>query len=139
MPESSSLIDLLFKTVEEVGVTHTMEILNKARYEKLEFENETVRIVVETVAKKFRIPTYEIIYGSGRLNDRAYAIGFTAYYLRHHFSFDMDEVSIHLKKNPVLCHKYSKLISSLNDNFKSDLKYKNIKKELDPHFVKTKK
>lgn len=137
--QQATLIDQLFRTVEEIGIPNTMSILKNAQFDKIEFDDSKVEKVVRRVAEHFNIPIYEIIFGNGRLNDRKYAIGFSAYYLRHCHDYSMEEVSQLLKKEVTLCHKYCKLILQLNDKFRSDEKYKEIKKKLDPLFPKSKK
>ena len=76
----SSLIDVLFSTVEKIGVDSTKKLLLSAQEEPIKFEDKTVEKVVTTVAEQFRLPLHEIIYGVGRSNNRKYAIGFCVFY-----------------------------------------------------------
>ena len=136
MPAPSLLMDQLFKTVENIGVQKTITILRKAQYEKIKFDDVQAAKVVKHVAEHFKIPIYEIVFGNGRLNERKHAIGFAAYYLRYSYDYTMDEVAKSLKTELTLCHKYCRIIASLNENYKSDEKYISIRNKLDEFFPK---
>lgn len=126
------LFNQLLRTVEAIGNKKTFDILKEAELQEITFDNCDVMLVVTKVAAAFGIPVHEIIYGSGRKNERKYAIGFFAYYLHYHYNYNMQrDIQYFLKKDLTLCHKYLKLISKLNSSHVQDRKYLEIKDQLD--------
>lgn len=131
----TDLINQLFRTVEVLGLEKTHTVLVEAMTEKVVFTDKKVEYVVTTICGHFNVPVAEVIYGNGRKNDRKYVIAFCSYYLFEIYKYDIEAVSANLKKDVTLCHKYKKMIRTLNDHHVSDRKYLNFKKELDKLFA----
>lgn len=137
MPAQPDVFNQLLRTVEAIGNERTYEILKEAEFQEIKFDNQDAEFVTTKVAAAFGIPLHEIIYGYGRKNERKYAIGFCAYYLHYNYGYNMEKDIQHfLKKDLTLCHKYCKLISKLNPRHVHDMKYMEIKDQLDQTFKK---
>jgi hypothetical protein len=136
MPGQIDVLNQLLRTVEAIGIERTFDILKIAELGDIEFNNVHARFVITTVSNAFGIAVHEIVYGTGRKNERKYAIGFCAYYLHVHYDFNMQtDVSHFLNKDVTLCYKYCKPILKLNSNHVSDKKHCEIKEKLDKAFM----
>jgi hypothetical protein len=102
-----------------------------AEVKKSYADNIHSKFVLEIISQSLKITIKEIMYGTGRKNARAYAIGFACYYLHYVFKYDMDEVKYMVNKNVWVCYKYSDKIKQLNPNHTSDRKYLDYRNELD--------
>lgn len=132
------LLDELFKCIDKIGYSKTLDSLQKAQFEKIKFSDKRAEFVVKLVAEKTKVPPFEIMYGLGRKNDRRVAIGLCAYYLHYPewFNIDIELVTQFLNKSPVLCYKYSRQVCKLNPAHSSDKKYIQIKDDCDKEIRK---
>lgn len=138
MFNSATLLDAAFRCVDAIGYEKTLDVLNQAQFQEIKFDNKIVEKVVTLVAKKTGVTVYEILFGSGRKNERKYAIGFCAYYLHssEFFNIEMVEVGALLMRIENSCYKYAKMVTRLKPGYVSDKKFLEIKKELDVELAK---
>ncbi len=136
-PSSISILDKLFKAIDSIGLKRTEQVLNAACCEEILVDNEDVQHVVTIISDKFNIPIGELINGSGRKNERRFAIGFCSYYLNEIYKMDYMDIAIYLKKHLTIVQKYTLEIKKLNPKHISDQKYCHMKMVLDPLFIIT--
>lgn len=136
---SSSLIDQLFRTVETLGVERTDTILKEAQFQGIVFPNKDVEFVITTVASAFEIPVHEIYYGAGRKNDRKWAIGFCIHYLNTQYDYSLEQIAHFINKDVSSCHKYGKMICSINAKNFAEKRYMELKELFDIRLKNPKK
>lgn len=134
------LLDVFLLAVDELGIQKTNKALRVEIKKKKSLTNSDAFFIVSAVAELLEISVEEIYRGTGRKNDRRYAIGFCAYYLHYIFKYPMDEVCYMLRKqNEWTVYKYSLSIKCLNPNHASDQPYIEIKELLDKRVQEHKK
>lgn len=136
MPNSPNgfgrLLDLLFLCSKEIGILKTRKVLQGEIKKNQSLTNSDALFIVSAISEELNISEQEIYNGTGRKNDRRYAIGFCAYYLHYVYHYDMQEVQFMLRqKNEWVIYKYSLVIKELNPKHTSDQRYIDIKKSLD--------
>ncbi len=131
MPGLNDLWNIVGQFIEQYGIDGAVKRLNASLSQEVKFDNDDVELVLVTISEKLNIPVAEIIFGNGRKNERKYAIGFCAFYLRNHFHYPTEQIIAFLKKDESICHKYTRLISQLNPHHSHDKKYCELKKEFD--------
>jgi hypothetical protein len=125
------LIEVGLKAVDKLGIDHTVKTLlgEIKKYQSL--HNSDAFFIVSAVSEVLDIPEDEIFYGTGRKNERRYAVGFCAYFLHYVYKYDMEEVRYMLRKdNEWTLYKYSALIEKLNPQHNSDKQFIAIKELL---------
>ena len=129
----STVIDAAYHCVSKIGEAKTLELLQGAQF-NVDISDERVLKVLDSVSEITNIPIHEILFGSGRKNERKYAIGFCAHYLHspEYYNMDMEQVKDFLCKNDVvICYKYAKLIGKISPTHISDKQMHEWKKQLD--------
>lgn len=118
--------------IDQIGIENTIRALKGEIKKNQSLHNSDALYIVNLVSEVLDISEREIFSGTGRKNDRRYALGFCTYYLHHVYKYDMEEVRYMLRKNNEWAiYKYSALIERLNPQHNSDKKYIEIKKVLD--------
>lgn len=119
----STLVEVLARTIEKIGVDKTIGILEKAQQEPVKFADKIVEKVVTSISDRLNISVEEIIYGVGRKNNRKIAIGFCTFYLMEVYNYDLKQIAEILNKDQTICFKYKKLITGLNPKHAADQEY----------------
>ena len=127
---------LFIEAIDTIGAEPVATALKAAMSGDVCFDNPLVELVVTTVARKTEIPVCEIINGSGRRNDRRFAIGFCAFYLKDIYHFTPEQIETYLKKDISICSKYAKAVRTLSPKLITDKKYIEYKEYLDKVLVK---
>jgi hypothetical protein len=120
------------------GEEGTCEYLKKGLTPEIKFDDPIVENIIRTVCGKFCISVDELIYGTGRKNDRKMAIGFCTYYLHESQKLVIVEIASLLKKEESICRKAMRNMSNLNPKHVTDQHYLHYKKELDTIFLNDK-
>lgn len=133
-PQLTTTVDLynvVQRSINIVGIEKTIiNVTNGLKKENMA-EYPCFLTVITEVGKTLDITTKEILYGTGRRNERHYAIGFCAYYLRYIYKCKMEIVTILLEKDESVCYKYSRMIQKLKPQHSADLRYIRFKEALD--------
>lgn len=109
---SVKLIEEALKTVEEIGVSKTIEALREARVIQ-HGDRIKVEFIVKTCCNEFNIEHEELI--SGRSNGtRVQALTVCAVLLQKYTEYDNVQIAGRLRKSNDLISKYSKSFYSLN-------------------------
>lgn len=135
-PPPRRLVECVLLSIDEIGIARTILNIEAGRKKLVLIGNVHSTVVLQNVSKEFNIEVDEILKGTGRRNDRLYAIGFCAYYLHHIFGYEMEDVVIMLDKDISVCYKYSKVVKNLSPRHSSTKKYLTIKNQLDPILTK---
>lgn len=118
------------------GEEGTCKILKAALTPEIKFDDQIVENIVRTICSKFSITVEELIYGTGRKNDRKMAIGFCTYYLHESQKLVVVEIADILKKEESICRKAMRNMQQLNVKHVFDQHYIHFKNELDLIFFK---
>lgn len=137
-PDPLSFLRRLLNTVDTIGLKRTEEILCLASKPDIAFSNKHVEYVVQVIADEFQMEIGEIIYGSGRKNERRLAVGFCCFYLYHVFHVHVNDIASQLKKVPALVYRYKNEIVTLKPKHVADAKYCAIKEKFDNIFITNK-
>lgn len=126
------LFELFLLSIDKIGIKNTNKALRVEIKKYQSLFNSDALFIASAVAEIFEIPVEEIFYGTGRKNDRRYAVGMCAYYLHYIYEYDMEEVCYALRKdNEWAVYKYSQTIKNLNPAHASDRRYIEFKKLMD--------
>lgn len=126
------LIEVFLLSIDKIGIQKTNKALKGEIKKNQSLNNSDATFIVSAVAAIMKITEEEIYGGTGRKNERVYAIGFCAYYLHYVYEYDMEEVQYMLRqKNEWVIYKYSLLIKELNPEHSSDKPFIQIKTLLD--------
>ncbi len=134
---TSQLLDEVLRCVGNIGYEATLEGVRKLQSQTITFSDERVNKVVMLVCEEINISTHEIVYGSGRKNERKFAIGLCAYLLHSEEFFDipMNDVADFLGKEAQLLYKHSKIVQRLRPNNTVDKKYLEIKTSVEQRLI----
>jgi len=132
----SSIFAEVSKTIQLIGIERLLEVLKIARENGSDLD-ENIKsqsiAIIKIVCEEFNIDVNDF-YSRTRKNNRRYAIGITAMILKEHLKLDVADISFLIKKPNNLVSIYSKEVSELNPNHKSDIliiqKIKNINNNL---------
>ncbi len=122
LAKTDLLMHNLFALVEVVGVDATNKIL-ETQLSRKHSDNPTAKFVLDEVSKELNLAVTEILYGSGRKNDRYFALGFCCHYLHDHYEYDMEKVEIFVGQTISVCYKTYKLIKNLTPGNPRDDEY----------------
>lgn len=127
--DSLELLQELTSSIKNRGIKKTINLL------KFHVENEIVipldvkdKLIIDTIADKFKIDINEIIDTKYLRNDHKYIIGFCVYYLYRDKTLKQIQKTVFKNKTKTLLSRYKQLIINLK---KEDIKYFQILKDLD--------
>ena len=129
---STTLIEVLLKTIDKVGLKKTIEVL-EISHKNSDDKKLKQGIIILTTCNYFGISQKTLLTGRKNIVDRTNAIGVCAVLLQRLCKYSQREISYILRKEPTNINKYIKRFDNLDQNFKTDnellFKIDNIQKE----------
>ena len=129
---STTLIEVLLKTIDKVGLKKTIEVL-EISHKNSDDKKLKQGIIILTTCNYFGISQKTLLTGRKNIVDRTNAIGVCAVLLQRLCKYSQREISYILRKEPTNINKYIKRFDNLDKNFKTDnellFKIDNIQKE----------
>ena len=129
---STTLIEVLLKTIDKVGLKKTIEVL-EISHKNSDDKKLKQGIIILTTCNYFGISQKTLLTGRKNIVDRTNAIGVCAVLLQRLCKYSQREISYILRKEPTNINKYIKRFDNLDKNFKTDnellFKIDNIEKE----------
>ena len=102
------VLTLLAKTITDVGLNDTIEILERGKIEKLELND--INLVVESVCKAFNLPP-STLFSTSKKYPRKYAFAIWAYFSGYYLNYTPKDLSKFTNKSLETKHKGSFVIS----------------------------
>ncbi len=134
---STTLIEVLLKTIDKVGIKKTIEVLEISHKNK-DDKKLLQGLILLTTCSHFSISEKILLTGRKNIADRTNAIGVTAVLLKRMCKYSQREISYILRKEPTNINKYLKRFDNLDVNFKTDndllIKIKSIENECVRHY-----
>jgi hypothetical protein len=84
------VLTLLAKTITDVGLNDTIEILERGKIEKLELND--INLVVESVCKAFNLPP-STLFSTSKKYPRKYAFAIWAYFSGYYLNYTPKDLS----------------------------------------------
>tara|TARA_Y100001937_G_C7109226_1_gene326694 strand:- start:432 stop:866 length:435 start_codon:yes stop_codon:yes gene_type:complete len=139
---SATLIEVLLKSIDRVGIKKTIKVLELSQNSVNEVEIKKGLIILNT-CNAFGISEKTLINGRKNIPNRTNAIGVCALLLLRLCKLTQREIAYILKKEPSNINKYIKRYDNLDKNFKNDLeillKIQSIEKQTLEFYEKNKK
>lgn len=120
MNVSATLIEVLLKSIDRVGIKKTIKVLEISQNSVNEVEIKKGLIILNT-CNAFGISEKTLINGRKNIPNRTNAIGVCALLLLRLCKLTQREIAYVLKKEPSNINKYIKRYDNLDKNFKNDL------------------
>ncbi len=134
---STTLIEVLLKTIDKVGLKRTIEVL-EISHQNSDDKKLKQGIIILTTCNYFGISQKTLLTGRKNIADRTNAIGVCAVLLQRLCKYSQREISYILRKEPTNINKYIKRFDNLDKNFKSDndllFKIESIEQEVIKHY-----
>ena len=118
--KSTLLIEVLLKTIDKMGITKTIQVL-EVSHNYTDKEKLLIQTIVLNSCKYFDIDEKTLFNGRKNTANRINAIGVASVLLHRHCNISQREISNILKKDATLINRYIKKYQSLDPNFKLDL------------------
>ena len=113
------LIEVLLRTIDKVGIKHTIEALDDVEIHIT--ENQVLQdIIIKEVCKEFEIDKRTLLIGRKNNPSRTNAIGVCCILMRKHCGLSQAEIGRKLRKDISSVNKYIKRIENLDSKFKAD-------------------
>ena len=117
--KSAQLIEILLKTIDKIGISKTIQVLEVSH----NFDDSQARLIktiVITTCKHFDIDEKILLNGRKNSANRTNAIGVSSVLLFRMCDITQREISDILKKDATLINRYIKKYQNLDPNFKLD-------------------
>ena len=119
----SNVLLELNKTIKIIGTEKLLELLKFSRENESNLGDEVKlksQVIIKIVCDEFNIDVNDF-YSRTRKNNRRYAIGVTAMFLKQYLKLDVADISFLIKKPNNLVSIYCAEVYELNPNHKSDI------------------
>jgi chromosomal replication initiation ATPase DnaA len=119
----STVLLELNKTIRIIGTEKLLELLKFSRENESNLGDEVKlksQVIIKIVCDEFNIDVNDF-YSRTRKNNRRYAIGVTAMFLKQYLKLDVADISFLIKKPNNLVSIYCAEVYELNPNHKSDI------------------
>lgn len=117
--KSAYLIEVLLKTIDKLGISKTIEVL-EVSHTYNDSEKRLIRTIVVTTCKHFDIDEKTLLNGRKNSPNRTNAIGVCSVLLLRMCEITQREIADILKKDATLINRYIKKYQNLDVNFKAD-------------------
>jgi hypothetical protein len=117
--KSTLLIEVLLKTIDKMGISKTIQVL-EVSHNYTDKEKLLIQTIVLNSCKYFDIDEKTLFNGRKNTANRINAIGVASVLLHRHCNISQREISNILKKDATLINRYIKKYQSLDPNFKLD-------------------
>ena len=118
--KSTLLIEVLLKTIDKMGITKTIQVL-EVSHNYTDKEKLLIQTIVLNSCKYFDINEKTLFNGRKNTANRINAIGVASVLLHQNCNISQREISNILKKDATLINRYIKKYQNLDPNFKLDL------------------
>ena len=117
--KSTLLIEVLLKTIDKMGISKTIQVL-EVSHNYTDKEKLLIQTIVLNSCKYFDIDEKTLFNGRKNTANRINAIGVASVLLHLNCNISQREISNILKKDATLINRYIKKYQSLDPNFKLD-------------------
>jgi len=117
--KSTLLIEVLLKTIDKMGISKTIQVL-EVSHNYTDKEKLFIQTIVLNSCKYFDIDEKTLFNGRKNTANRINAIGVASVLLHRHCNISQREIANILKKDATLINRYIKKYQSLDPNFKLD-------------------
>ena len=136
--ETIQILEELLTSVKIRGYKKTLNVLKTETNKKIENLDEFDSFVIGVVSDELKIPVKDLLFSRYTRGDNKYAIGFCVYYLNERKPMGEIHKKIFVNKNKSLLTRYRQIIYNLNKSHKTDIKFLEIKNNLDSKIGKYK-
>jgi hypothetical protein len=117
--KSTLLIEVLLKTIDKMGISKTIQVL-EVSHNYTDKEKLLIQSIVLNSCKYFDIDEKTLFNGRKNTANRINAIGVASVLLHRYCNISQREIASILKKDATLINRYIKKYQSLDPNFKLD-------------------
>jgi len=117
--KSAYLIEVLLKTIDKIGISKTIEVL-EVSHNYSDSKARLIKTIVITTCKHFDIDEKTLLNGRKNTPSRVNAIGVCSVLLVQMCEVTQREVADILKKDATLVNRYIKKYQNLDVNWKAD-------------------
>jgi hypothetical protein len=117
--KSTLLIEVLLKTIDKMGISKTIQVL-EVSHNYTDKEKLLIQTIVLNSCKYFDIDEKTLFNGRKNTANRINAIGVASVLLHRHCNISQREIATILKKDATLINRYIKKYQNLDPNFKLD-------------------
>jgi len=117
--KSAHLIEVLLKTIDKIGISKTIQVL-EVSHNYNDSEARLIKTIVITTCKHFDIDEKTLLNGRKNSPNRTNAIGVCSVLLFRMCDITQREISDILKKDATLINRYIKKYQNLDQNFRLD-------------------
>jgi len=134
---STKLIEVLFKTIDRVGIKKTIKVLEVSQKD-INHNKHLQDLIILNTCNKFGITEKTLLFGRQNIANRTNAIGVCSVLLSRLCKLSQREISYILHKEPTNINKYIKKFEHLDAQFKNDKELiiiiNDIEKECNEYF-----
>lgn len=117
--KSAYLIEVLLKTIDKIGISKTIQVL-EVSHNYNDSQARLIKTIVITTCKHFDIDEKILLNGRKNSANRTNAIGVSSVLLFRMCDITQREISDILKKDATLINRYIRKFQNLDPNFKLD-------------------
>lgn len=117
--KSAYLIEVLLKTIDKLGISKTIEVL-EVSHNYNDSQSRLIKTIVITTCKHFDIDEKTLLNGRKNSPNRTNAIGVCSVLLCQMCDITQRQVADILKKDATLVNRYIKKYQNLDVNWKAD-------------------
>ena len=129
--ETIQILEELLASVKVRGYKKTLNALKTETNKKIENLDDFDHHVIKCVTEELNISINDLLFSRYTRGDNKYAIGFAVYYLNDKKPMGEIHKKIFVNKNKSLLTRYRQIIYNLNKSHKADVKFIQIKNNLD--------
>jgi len=129
--ETIQILEELLTSVKVRGYKKTLSALKIETNKKIENLDDFDKYVLDCVTNELNITINDLLFSRYTRGNNKYAIGFCVYYLNDKKPMGEIHKKIFINKNKSLLTRYRQIIFNLNKSHKADIKFIEIKNNLD--------
>ena len=129
--ETIQILEELLTSVKVRGYKKTLSALKTETNKKIENLDDFDKYVLDCVTEELNITINDLLFSRYTRGNNKYAIGFCVYYLNDKKPMGEIHKKIFINKNKSLLTRYRQIIFNLNKSHKADIKFIEIKNNLD--------
>lgn len=129
--ETIQILEELLTSVKVRGYKKTLSALKIETNKKIENLDDFDKYVLDCVTEELNLTINDLLFSRYTRGNNKYAIGFCVYYLNDKKPMGEIHKKIFINKNKSLLTRYRQIIFNLNKSHKADIKFIEIKNNLD--------
>lgn len=118
--KSAYLIEVLLKTIDKLGISKTIEVL-EISHNYSDSKARLIKLIIITTCKNFDIDEKTLLKGRKNTPSRTDAIGVSSVLLNQMCDITQREIADILKKDATLINRYIKKYQNLDVNWKPNI------------------